>query len=91
MLALGFSPWGRIKLGKPEDRPEFSFLEWFGLLFCAALAAGLVFFGVAEPLSHFANPPKFAGVEQILAWLQRNGPWSLPSCIGVSTPGAFIW
>ena len=64
VLALGFGPWGRIKLGQPEDRPEFSFVEWFGLLFCAALAAGLVFFGVAEPLSHFANPPKFAGVEK---------------------------
>jgi len=63
-LALGFGPWGRIKLGKPEDSPEFSFFEWFGLLFCAALAAGLVFFGVAEPLSHFANPPRFAGVEK---------------------------
>ena len=47
VLAFGFRPWGRIKLGKPEDRPEFWFLEWFGLLFCAALAAGLVFFGVA--------------------------------------------
>jgi choline/carnitine/betaine transport len=64
MMVLGFGPWGRIKLGKPEDRPEFSAIAWFGLLFCAALAAGLVFFGVSEPLTHFSNPPQFAGVQK---------------------------
>ncbi|MCI0625101.1 MAG: BCCT family transporter [Acidobacteria bacterium] len=74
MLVLGLGPWGRIKLGKPEDRPEFSGLVWFGLLFCAALAAGLVFFGVAEPLSHFANPPAFAGVAPRT---EASAQWSL--------------
>lgn len=64
MLVLGFGPWGRIKLGKPEDRPEFSAVSWFGLLFCSALAAGLVFFGVSEPLAHFSNPPLFANVQK---------------------------
>lgn len=74
MLVLGLGPWGRIKLGKPEDRPEFSAPVWAGLLYCAALAAGLVFFGVAEPLSHFANPPAFAGVEKHTA---ASAQWAL--------------
>jgi choline/carnitine/betaine transport len=74
MLVLGLGPWGRIKLGREDDRPEFSGPVWFGLLFCAALAAGLVFFGVAEPLSHFANPPAFAGVQRNT---EASAQWAL--------------
>lgn len=63
VLVAWAGPWGRIKLGREEDRPDFRTVSWFALLFCTALAAGLVFFGVAEPLHHYARPPAFAGVE----------------------------
>ncbi len=58
--------FGRVKMGKPDDQPEFSDLTWFGMLFSGAIAAGIVFWGPAEPPSHAAVvPPLFAdaGVE----------------------------
>ncbi len=60
-LWIGLSRYGDIKLGKDEDEPEFSVMSWFSLLFAAGMGIGLVFFGVAEPLTHFATPPP--GVE----------------------------
>ncbi|MDJ0320636.1 BCCT family transporter [Pseudarthrobacter sp. PS3-L1] len=55
-LWIGLSRYGDIKLGKDEDEPEFSVMSWFALLFAAGMGIGLVFFGVAEPLNHFAAP-----------------------------------
>ncbi|MBM7836879.1 glycine betaine transporter [Alkalihalobacillus xiaoxiensis] len=57
-LFIIFSPYGKIKLGKDDDKPEFGYLSWFAMLFSAGMGIGLVFFGVAEPISHFAiNSP----------------------------------
>ncbi len=55
-LWLGFGKFGDIKLGKDDDDPEFSLGSWFALLFAAGMGIGLVFYGVSEPLSHFASP-----------------------------------
>lgn len=55
-LWLGFGKFGDIKLGKDDDVPEFSLGSWFSLLFAAGMGIGLVFYGVSEPLSHFAAP-----------------------------------
>ncbi|UCR89826.1 BCCT family transporter [Mycetocola spongiae] len=55
-LWIGFGKFGDIKLGKDDDEPEFSLGSWFSLLFAAGMGIGLVFYGVSEPLSHFANP-----------------------------------
>ncbi|MHA7176615.1 BCCT family transporter [Arthrobacter sp. Sr24] len=55
-LWLGFGKFGDIKLGKDDDVPEFSLGSWFALLFAAGMGIGLVFYGVSEPLSHFAAP-----------------------------------
>ena len=52
-LAIGLSRYGELKLGKPEDKPEYSFFSWMGLLFGAGLGVGLVFYGVYEPVYHF--------------------------------------
>ncbi|WP_335871792.1 glycine betaine uptake BCCT transporter [Bacillus sp. 2205SS5-2] len=56
-LYLIFSKYGKIKLGKDEDKPEFKRATWFAMLFSAGMGIGLLFFGVSEPISHFANPP----------------------------------
>jgi len=56
-LYLIVSPYGKIKLGKPEDKPEYNYLTWFSFLFTAGMGIGLVFWGVAEPLYHFFDPP----------------------------------
>ncbi|WP_344031503.1 BCCT family transporter [Leucobacter iarius] len=53
---LGFSRKGNVKLGRPEHEPEFSLMSWFALLFAAGMGIGLVFYGVTEPLKHFATP-----------------------------------
>lgn len=55
-----FSPIGQITLGKPEEKPEFSRISWFAMLFSAGMGIGLVFWGAAEPLSHFAIDPATA-------------------------------
>ncbi|MGK7379466.1 glycine betaine uptake BCCT transporter [Planococcus sp. 1R117A] len=54
------SPMGKIKLGKEDDKPEFSFISWVSMLFSAGMGIGLVFWGAAEPLSHFAIDPATA-------------------------------
>jgi choline/glycine/proline betaine transport protein len=67
-LFLGFSRFGDIKLGKDDDEPEFSIGAWFSLLFAAGMGIGLVFYGVSEPLSHFAHPrPGVTGTPAQLA------------------------
>ena len=67
---LAISPYGKIKLGKDDDEPEFSTLSWLTMLFAAGMGVGLLFWGTAEPLSHFevvreyANP--FSSAEHAL-------------------------
>ena len=51
------SPYGKIRLGKDTDRPQFSTATWVAMLFSAGMGIGLVFYGAAEPLSHFAISP----------------------------------
>ena len=57
---LLFSRHGKLKLGTPEDKPQFSFLAWLAMLFAAGMGMGLVFWGVAEPLHHYQMPPTAA-------------------------------
>jgi len=52
-----FSRFAHVRLGKDDDRPEFSTLTWFSMLFSAGMGIGLIFYGVAEPILHFGNPP----------------------------------
>lgn len=55
-LWLFVSPYSAIKLGKDDDEPEFSYPTWFAMLFSAGMGIGLLFYGVAEPMIHFATP-----------------------------------
>ncbi|WP_433868954.1 BCCT family transporter [Saccharopolyspora sp. CA-218241] len=52
---------GNIRLGRDDERPEFSRFSWFAMLFSAGMGIGLVFWGVAEPLNHLMSPPEIAG------------------------------
>lgn len=56
-LVLAFSRYGDLKLGAEDDEPEFSVGSWFAMLFAAGMGIGLVFWGVAEPISHYGAPP----------------------------------
>ncbi|WP_061711429.1 BCCT family transporter [Kocuria palustris] len=61
-FSLAMSRYGRIKLGDDDAEPEYSGLAWFGMLFAAGVGAVLMFWGVAEPVTHYADPPMY-GVE----------------------------
>lgn len=54
---VALSPMGSIVLGRDDEEAEFSLKSWFAMLFAAGMGIGLVFWGVAEPLNHFAAPP----------------------------------
>lgn len=56
-IILASSRFGRLKLGAPDSRPEFSTISWFAMLFSAGMGVGLVFYGVGEPLFHYMAPP----------------------------------
>lgn len=58
-LWLAFSKYGTIKLGKQHENPQFSYFGWFSMLFAAGMGIGLIFWGVAEPMSHYLNPPEY--------------------------------
>ncbi len=60
-FALMGGKYGKMKLGLPEDTPEFSNFSWFGMLFGSAIAAGIVFWGPAEPAYHYMTPPPYFG------------------------------
>jgi choline/glycine/proline betaine transport protein len=54
VIFLALSPYGRIRLGPDDARPDFSLFGWFSMMFSAGMGIGLLFFSVAEPISHFA-------------------------------------
>ena len=58
-LYMAFSRYGAIKLGRDHEKPRFSYFGWFSMLFAAGMGIGLIFWGVAEPLSHYLNPPDY--------------------------------
>ncbi|MDX6752110.1 choline BCCT transporter BetT [Geminicoccaceae bacterium 1502E] len=62
VIGLAISSVGDIKLGPDHSEPEFSNTSWFAMLFSAGMGIGLMFFGVAEPLLHFADPPTGPGL-----------------------------
>lgn len=57
MIFLGVSKYGRIRLGRDDEAPEFSMFSWISMLFAAGMGIGLVFWGAAEPLTFFQTPP----------------------------------
>jgi len=57
VLMLTVTRYGDIKLGPDHSVPDYSFISWFAMLFSAGMGIGLMFFGVAEPVMHFLNPP----------------------------------
>jgi glycine betaine transporter len=54
---LAFSRYGKIRLGGQDEQPEFSTVSWVAMMFSAGMGIGLMFYGVAEPISHMGDPP----------------------------------
>lgn len=57
IVVVAFSGWGNIRLGYDHTEPEYSFPAWFAMLFSAGYGIALLFFGVAEPVLHYSQPP----------------------------------
>ncbi len=90
-IIVGLSKYGDIKLGKPDDKPELSTASWFAILFGAGMGIGLVFWGIAEPISHYISPPFGEGqtTESALIAIRYSlfhwglHPWALYSLFGM--------
>lgn len=72
-LFLVFSVWcalgarGRLRLGPDGEAPDFALHSWFAMLFSAGMGIGIMFFGVAEPVMHYASPPSGEGLTALAA------------------------
>ncbi|MFT0847939.1 BCCT family transporter [Actinomycetaceae bacterium L2_0104] len=93
-LYCAFSRVGNIRLGRDGEKAEFGIVPWFLMLFSAGMGIGLVFFGVAEPLSHYVNPPEAFGnapssdaaaAESVGLMMLQWGlhPWAIYSVVGL--------
>ena len=91
-IVLAFGRAGRIKLGRPDEDPEFGRPAWFAMLFSAGMGIGLLFWSVAEPIYHFnSTPPGLAdGLDRsriamavtIFHWGLH--PWALYALVGLA-------
>ena len=61
VLYLAFSKFGNIRIGGKDAKPEFKTISWFAMLFSAGMGIGLLFWSIAEPITHFMNPPLTEG------------------------------
>jgi choline/carnitine/betaine transport len=94
-LGLAVSRRGRIRLGRDDERPEFTTPAWIAMMFSAGMGIGLMFYGVGEPLSHLADPPpgsdatpgspraaQFAMDYTLLHWTLH--PWAIYAITGLA-------
>lgn len=75
------SPWGEIKLGKPDEPPEFGYGSYIMMVFAATFGAGIVFWGAAETLSHYGTVPPLIDAE----------PQSIDAMVGAMQYTMFHW
>lgn len=57
LVFLACSRYGSRRLGRDDDRPEFKRISWYSMILAAVMGIGLISYGVAEPIAHFATPP----------------------------------
>ena len=89
---LFFSPFGKIRLGGDDVRPEFSYFAWFTMLFSAGMGIGLVFWSIGEPMMHYLSPPLAEGqTPEAMAEAMRMTffhwgfhPWAIYIVFGLS-------
>lgn len=75
MTWLVCSKYGNIRLGKENETPEYSNFHWYAMLFCGGTGIGLVFWSIAEPLSHYASP-----AEGVAAGTVEAANFSIRTC-----------
>ncbi len=91
-IGLAVSRYGKIKLGKDDDKPEFSNFQWFAMLFGGGMGIGLVFWSVSEPMMHYLSPPMAdAGTQEAMYEAMRTvffhwgiHPWAVYAIGGLA-------
>ncbi|VEG49169.1 choline/carnitine/betaine transport [Mycolicibacterium chitae] len=87
---LALSRYGNIPLGRDDEEPEFRTVSWIAMMFSAGMGIGLMFFGVAEPLSHFTDPPPGTGSPTVEAAMATTlfhwtlHPWAIYAVVGLA-------
>jgi glycine betaine transporter len=93
-VVLCFSRYGQMRLGRDDERPEFRTVSWVAMMFSAGMGIGLMFFAVAEPISHLSSPPagteragSEAAAQQAMAlsyfhWALH--PWAIYAIVGLA-------
>ncbi|TDD12261.1 BCCT family transporter [Nonomuraea deserti] len=96
VLWLAFSKYGKITLGQEGEEPEFRTVSWIAMMFSAGMGIGLMFYGVNEPLTHFAEPPPGTHEATAAAALRMETslattlfhwtlhPWSIYAVVGLA-------
>jgi choline/glycine/proline betaine transport protein len=92
VLFLAFSKFGKIRLGGKDAEPEFKTLSWFSMLFSAGMGIGLLFWSVAEPVTHYGAPPN-ADANTVAAAKEAMNfsflhwgfhPWAIYALVGLA-------
>jgi len=95
VLAFAFSRFGRIRLGGQYARPEFTNFAWYSMLISAGMGIGVMFWSVAEPIRHYAEPSPFFGVDARTTGAERAGlvttffhwglhPWAIYALVSLA-------
>ncbi len=91
-LYLAIGPYAKVKLGPDDSEPDYSTLSWFAMLFSAGMGIGLLYYGVAEPLTHYLEPPRGVAPESQAAAQQAMNitfhhygfsPWAVYAVLGL--------
>ncbi|MGU3500248.1 BCCT family transporter [Mycobacterium sp. C31M] len=94
VLWIAMGRFGNIPLGRDDEEPEFRTVSWVAMMFSAGMGIGLMFFGVAEPLSHLVTPPPGTGAEgnpeaiqnamatTLFHWTLH--PWAIYAVVGLA-------
>lgn len=93
LLYLAFGRFAQLRIGGEDAEPEFSTISWLSMMFAAGMGIGLVFWGAAEPISHFATPPESlvprspaaarAGMRYVFFHWGLH-PWAIYALIGLA-------
>ncbi len=92
-LFLGFSKYGKIRLGGKDAKPDFTNKGWFAMLFSAGMGIGLLFWSVAEPIFHYNSNPLIDNTDKIEAAKSAMGitflhwgvhAWAIYAIVGVA-------
>jgi choline/glycine/proline betaine transport protein len=92
VVYLALSKFVRVRLGGDEAKPEFSTLAWFSMLFSAGMGIGLLFWSIAEPVTHYLVPPLAAASDVQSAQQAMNvtmlhwgfHAWAIYALVGLS-------